>query len=52
MSIFVNDYYTEARYYLERLSELYSKLYDVRSVGLRLFSVYGENELPKGKTQT
>jgi UDP-glucose 4-epimerase len=49
MPVFVTDYYTEARYYLERLSELYGVMHGVRSVGLRLFSVYGENEIPKGK---
>ena len=49
MPIFVTDYYTEARYYLERLSELYESMYGVESVGLRLFSVYGENEALKGK---
>ena len=49
MPVFVTDYYTEARYYLERLSELYRNMHGVRSKGLRLFSVYGENEIPKGK---
>ena len=49
MPIFVTDYYTEARYYLERLAELYGNMHGVRTIGLRLFSVYGENELPKGK---
>ncbi len=49
MPVFVTDYYTEARYYLERLSELYRSMYGVKSTGLRLFSVYGENEIPKGK---
>ncbi len=49
MPVFVTDYYTEARYYLERLSELYRNMHGVRSTGLRLFSVYGENEIPKGK---
>jgi len=49
MPVFVMDYYTEARYYLERLSELYRNMHGVRSIGLRLFSVYGENEIPKGR---
>jgi len=44
MSIKVTDYYTEARYSMERLAELYSKLHKVRSIGLRLFSVYGPRE--------
>jgi len=45
----VNDYYTEARYCIERLAELYNKLYGVKSIGLRLFSVYGPHEEYKGK---
>ncbi|MCX8174989.1 MAG: NAD-dependent epimerase/dehydratase family protein [Candidatus Micrarchaeota archaeon] len=40
----VTDYYTEARYAMERLAELYFRLYGVRSIGLRYFSVYGERE--------
>ena len=40
----VTDYYTEARYYCERLIELYNKLYCVDVVALRFFSVYGPNE--------
>lgn len=49
MPIHVTDYYTEARYAAERLSRLYFNLKGVNSVGLRLFSVYGENEWYKGK---
>jgi len=49
MPIYVTDYYTEARYYCERLAELYGKLHEVKSVGLRLFSIYGEREEKKGK---
>jgi len=45
----VNDYYTECRYAIERLAELYSRLYGVHSVGLRLFSVYGPRERHKGR---
>ena len=40
----VTDYYTEARYGVERLAELYSKLHGVNAVCLRLFSVYGPHE--------
>ena len=47
--IHVTDFYTEARYYVERLCKLYSKLYSVESICLRLFSVYGEREEYKGK---
>lgn len=49
MQIIPTDYYTEARYYLERLTRLYAKLNRVESVILRLFSVYGEREEYKGK---
>ena len=48
MSIFVTDYYTECRYCIERLAKLYHDLYGVKSVGLRLFSVYGKKEEHKG----
>ena len=49
MEIKVTDYYTEARYAIERLAELYHNLHNVESIGLRLFSVYGEREEFKGK---
>lgn len=45
----VTDYYTEARYYVERIAKLYYELYDINSVGLRFFSVYGPNEKFKEK---
>ena len=45
----VTDYYTEARIACERLSELYSKLYDVNVAAMRFFSVYGYNDIGKGK---
>jgi len=48
MPVFVTDYYTEARYYCERLCELYSRLHGVEVVALRYFSVYGEREQHKG----
>ena len=47
MEIKVTDYYTEARLSIERIAELYYKLYGVKSVGLRLFSVYGMHEEAK-----
>jgi len=43
----VTDYYTEARISIERLAELYSKLYGLKTVCPRLFSVYGPNESHK-----
>ena len=48
MEIKVTDYYTEARYAIERLAELYHNLHNVESIGFRLFSVYGEREEFKG----
>jgi len=49
MPVYVSDFYTECRYAMERLANLYYELYRVPSVGLRFFSVYGENEWHKGK---
>jgi len=49
MPILATDFYTEARYAIERLARVYWDFYKVRSVGLRMFSVYGENEKSKGK---
>ena len=48
MNIRVTDYYTEARLCIERIAELYHKLYGLGSIGLRFFSVYGPNERAKG----
>lgn len=45
----VTDYYTEARLAVERIAKLYHSLYGVKSVGLRLFSVYGPGEEFKGR---
>lgn len=45
----VTDYYTETRYYVERLADLYHNLKNLNTYGLRLFSVYGENEKYKGQ---
>ena len=49
MPILATDFYTEARYAIERLARVYWDFYKVRSIGLRMFSVYGENEKSKGK---
>jgi len=49
MPVYVTDYYTEARFCIERIAELYTKLHSVYSVGLRFFSVYGPNERAKGE---
>lgn len=49
MEIEVTDYYTEARFEIERIAELYYNLYGVKSMGLRFFSVYGMHEESKGK---
>jgi UDP-glucose 4-epimerase len=48
MPILATDFYTEARYSMERLAKVYWDFHKVRSVGLRMFSVYGENEKSKG----
>ena len=48
MPVLVTDYYTEARYYCERLCKLHSDLHGVEVVALRYFSVYGEREQHKG----
>jgi len=47
MDVKVTDFYTEARYEMERLAELYHMLYGVQSIGLRYFSVYGPHERSK-----
>lgn len=47
MTIQVTDYYTEARLAMERLAELYHRLYAVSSAGMRFFSVYGPREESK-----
>ena len=49
MEIKVTDYYTETRLCIERMAKLYYKLHGVKSIGLRLFSVYGPKEKAKGK---
>ena len=47
MEVLVTDYYTEARFSMERIAELYRKLFGVESVGMRFFSVYGPHEAAK-----
>ncbi len=47
MQIKVTDFYTEARYAMERMAELYHDFYGVKSIGLRYFSVYGPHEESK-----
>lgn len=44
----VTDFYTECRLCIERLGELYSILYNINVVALRMFAVYG-GESEKGK---
>jgi UDP-glucose 4-epimerase len=46
--LYVKDFYTEARIAIERMAELYYDFYKVKSIGLRFFSVYGDNEDSKG----
>ena len=45
----VNDFYTEARYFIERVGEAYSKIYGMDVAMLRYFSVYGPGEGHKGR---
>lgn len=47
MPIEVTDYYTEARLAIERIAELYKRLFNVDSIGMRFFSVYGPKERAK-----
>jgi len=49
MKIYPKDFYSEVRYYIERLAETYRQLYNLDYVVLRLFSVYGPREEYKGK---
>ncbi len=45
----VTDFYTEARLYAERLTELYTKMFGLKGVCMRFFSVYGPGERSKGR---
>ena len=47
MTVHIKDFYTEARYLMERVAKLYNDFYGVRSVGFRFFSVYGPREEAK-----
>ena len=47
--IIPSDFYTEGRYAMERIAEVYNKLYGLKCITLRLFSVYGPREEYKGK---
>lgn len=47
MPVYVTDFYTEARYSMERLAKFYHDIYGVNSIGLRFFSVYGPREEAK-----
>ena len=47
MPVFVTDFYTEARYEMERLADLYYGWHKVKSAGVRFFSVYGPHEEAK-----
>lgn len=47
MPIHVKDYYSEARYYMERLANLHHQWYKTKTIGMRLFSVYGPREKAK-----
>ncbi len=49
MLVIPTDFYTEVRLFVERLARVYYEFYGVRSIGLRLFSVYGKNEKSKGR---
>jgi UDP-glucose 4-epimerase len=49
MNIIPTDFYTEARYSMERIAEVYHQFYGIDYVALRLFSVYGDNEHSKGQ---
>ncbi len=47
MTPYVKDFYTEARYPMERLADLYNQMFGVSYIGLRYFSVYGDGEESK-----
>ncbi len=49
MQIHVKDFYSEVRYFMERLGRLYYDFYSMKSIGLRLFAVFGEGEESKGQ---
>jgi len=47
MAPLVKDYYTEARYAIERMAALYCKLHGASITAMRFFSVYGPHERSK-----
>ena len=47
MPVLIKDFYTEARYLMERMAKLYYDFYNVKSIGFRFFSVYGPHEEAK-----
>jgi len=47
MTVHIKDFYTEARYLMERVAKLYNDFYGIKSVGFRFFSVYGPREEAK-----
>ncbi|KXB07265.1 nucleoside-diphosphate sugar epimerase [candidate division MSBL1 archaeon SCGC-AAA382C18] len=49
MEVAAFDYYTEARLAMERIAKVHNEFYNVESIGLRFFSVYGPHEQAKGK---
>lgn len=49
MEIRPRDLYTETLHSMERLASAYRSLFGLGSVGLRLFSVYGDDEGSKGR---
>ncbi len=49
MSVLIKDFYTEARYAMERMARLYNDFYGIESIGFRFFSVYGPHEEAKKK---
>ena len=49
MYIYPTDLYTEVRFTMERWGEVFNQLFGVKNIGLRFFSIYGENEHHKGK---
>lgn len=47
MDIKITDFYTEGRYAMERVANLYHQFYGVKVIGLRYFSIYGPHEKSK-----
>jgi len=47
MPVLIKDFYTEARYLMERMAKLYYDFYGIKSIGFRFFSVYGPREEAK-----